>query len=222
MGSTMDVLARWRTTHQALFTFAQSTKHVGLYQKFGFYPRFLTAIMEKKVSASSSRRTGTATVATFSSLGGKGERKEVLKECVELTGDVLRGLDLSDEIRTAHNLSLGDTVLLRDGSPTEGFAVCHSGRNTEGGTGTCYVKFGLVAGGSGAKARFRRLLAACESFASQNGAETVEAGVNLGRTEAYREMQTNGFRTEFQGIVMQRPNEPGYNRPEVFAIDDLR
>src|SRR3954452_7272127 len=33
------------TRHAGLFTFAQSAKHVGLYGKFGFYPRFLTGIM---------------------------------------------------------------------------------------------------------------------------------------------------------------------------------
>jgi hypothetical protein len=33
-----------------LFTFAQSAKNVYLYQKFGFWSRFLTAIMSKSVS----------------------------------------------------------------------------------------------------------------------------------------------------------------------------
>ena len=37
------------TRHVGLFTFAQSAKHVGLYQKFGFWPRFLTAIMAAPV-----------------------------------------------------------------------------------------------------------------------------------------------------------------------------
>jgi hypothetical protein len=32
----------------------------------------------------------------------------------------------------------------------------------------------------------------------------------------------SGFRTFIQGVAMQRPKEAGYNRPEVFAIDDWR
>jgi GNAT superfamily N-acetyltransferase len=40
---------QWQTKHAGLFTFAQSQKHIGLYQRFGFYPRFLTAIMSKPV-----------------------------------------------------------------------------------------------------------------------------------------------------------------------------
>jgi GNAT superfamily N-acetyltransferase len=40
---------KWHTKHAGLFTFAQSAKHVGLYQKFGFWPRFLTIVMTKPV-----------------------------------------------------------------------------------------------------------------------------------------------------------------------------
>src|SRR5262245_61265976 len=37
--------------HIALFTFAESIKHIALYQKFGFWPRSLTAIMSRPVEA---------------------------------------------------------------------------------------------------------------------------------------------------------------------------
>ena len=43
----MECLAGWGIRHAGLFTFAHSPKHVHLYQKFGFWPRFLTAIMSK-------------------------------------------------------------------------------------------------------------------------------------------------------------------------------
>ncbi len=39
----------WGTQHAGLFTFAQSAKHVGLYQKHGYWARFLTAIMSAPV-----------------------------------------------------------------------------------------------------------------------------------------------------------------------------
>ena len=47
----MDCFDRWGTKHAGLFTFSQSQKHVGLYQRFGFWPRFLTAIMSRAVEA---------------------------------------------------------------------------------------------------------------------------------------------------------------------------
>src|SRR5271168_4345024 len=43
--STMTVFDRWGVRQSGLFTFAHSAKHVGLYQKFGYWPQYLTAIM---------------------------------------------------------------------------------------------------------------------------------------------------------------------------------
>ena len=41
LAKTMEQFDAWGTRHVGLFTFAQSAKHVGLYQKYGFYARFL-------------------------------------------------------------------------------------------------------------------------------------------------------------------------------------
>ena len=48
------------------------------------------------------------------------------------------------------------------------------------------------------------------------------AGINTARQDAYRRMLARGFRTDFVGVAMERPAEPGYNRPDVYAIDDWR
>jgi GNAT superfamily N-acetyltransferase len=45
LARTMEQFDSWETRHVGLFTFAHSAKHIGLYQKYGFYARFLTAIM---------------------------------------------------------------------------------------------------------------------------------------------------------------------------------
>jgi hypothetical protein len=44
----------------------------------------------------------------------------------------------------------------------------------------------------------------------------------MGRHEAYRALLTRGFRTDLQAVAMHKPNEPGYNRSEVYVIDDWR
>src|SRR5580692_1217243 len=44
LAATMAIFDRWGVRHSGLYTFAQSGKHVGLYQKFGYWPRYLTAI----------------------------------------------------------------------------------------------------------------------------------------------------------------------------------
>src|ERR1700728_2288378 len=43
--ATMAVFERWGVRHTGLYTFPHSAKHLGLYQKFGYWPRYLTAIM---------------------------------------------------------------------------------------------------------------------------------------------------------------------------------
>jgi hypothetical protein len=35
-------------------------------------------------------------------------------------------------------------------------------------------------------------------------------------------MLDTGWHGKMIGVAMQRPDEPGYNRPEVFLIDDWR
>src|SRR5919205_1970536 len=54
MEPIMELFDKWGTKHAGLFTFPHSQKHVGLYQRFGFWPRFLTAITSKPVEQKTS------------------------------------------------------------------------------------------------------------------------------------------------------------------------
>ena len=45
--ATMEIFDGWGLRHSGLFTFPQSAKHIGLYQKFGYWPRYLTAVMTR-------------------------------------------------------------------------------------------------------------------------------------------------------------------------------
>jgi GNAT superfamily N-acetyltransferase len=206
----------WGIRHAGLFTFAQSAKHVGLYGKFGFHPRFLTAIM-----AAPARPTGiTGQWSRYSQLP-EAQRAEAEAATRELSETLYDGLDLRAEIRTVFARQLGDTALLWDGdSRLAGFAICHWGPASEAGAGCCFVKFGAV--GPGAEDRFAALLDACAELAVAAGMTTVLAGVNLAREEAYRAMLRRGFRTQIQGVTMHRPNEGSYSRPGLFVLDDWR
>lgn len=84
----------WHVTHAGLFTFAHSQKHVGLYQRFGFWPRFLTAIMAKPVSAEQPAPPDWSALSRTP----PEQRAHLLRECRNLTDAVYDGLDLSDEI----------------------------------------------------------------------------------------------------------------------------
>jgi hypothetical protein len=208
MEPVVDLFEQWGVRQAALFTFPQSPRHIGLYQKFGFWPQYLTPVLDKGVAPPAEEVEYRCYSDDPSS--------DALEACREVADSIFPGLDLEHEIRATHDQGLGDTVLLQDA-----FAVCHCGAGEAGG-GTCFVKFGAVRSGPGVTDRFERLLAACEALASARGVERIVAGVNAARHDAYRMMLARGYRTWLEGVIMQRPNEPGYCRPDVFAIDDLR
>jgi predicted N-acetyltransferase YhbS len=217
VAAVMEVFERRGTPHVGLFTFGHSPKHLALYQKFGFWPRFPTAIMARPVEPS---RT-LAGWSAFSELTA-GEQQACLEGCYALTDAVYPGLDLSLEIRATERHRLGETVLLLDGSDLIGFAVCHCGPGTEAGGDACYVKFGAVRPGPEAEPTLTRLLDACKELARARGLTRLVAGVNTARRAAYRSLLAYGFRTDILGLAMHRPDEAGYNRPDVYLLDDWR
>jgi len=217
MEATVALFDRWGTAHAGLFTFAHSAKHLGLYQKFGFWPRFLTPVMAKPAVAG--QRSSWA--IRYTELPPV-ERVRAIDACRELTATAYEGLDLEREIRAVESQNLGQVVLLDDASDLAGMAVCHLGAGTEAGSRGCYVKFGLARPGPGAERRFGALLDACEALAVDHHADHVELGVNAGRHEAYAAVMARGYRAGLVGVTMHRANDEGYNRPGTWLIDDWR
>jgi hypothetical protein len=214
----MDEFASWGTRIAGLFTFPHSQKHVGLYQRFGFFPRFLTAVMGKPVVPGA---PGGAEWTRFSSVSAP-EHARALRTCRDLTNAVYDGLDVTGEIRAVAAQRLGDTALLWRNGQLNGIAVCHCGPGSEAGSGACYVKFGAVRPTRSAADDFEALMSACEALAAEAGASRVVAGVNTARSDAYLRLLGRGYRVQILGIAMQRPNEAGYNRDGVYVIDDWR
>jgi len=218
MEATVATFDAWGTRVAGLYTFSNSQKHIGLYQRFGFWPRFLTAFMSKDVV----RAGGGADTWTRVSEVPPDERERITASCRDVTAAFYEGLDLSTEIRSVAGQHLGETILVwRDGR-LAGFAVCHCGAGTEAGSGTCYIKFAGVRPGPHARDDFDRLLDACEQFAAAAGAHQLKAGVSTGRHEAHVRMLERGFRAVTHGVIMHRPNEAAYDRPEIYALDDWR
>jgi len=215
LGPTMDLFAQWGVREAGLFTFAHSSKHIALYQKFDFWPRFLTAIMSK----SAERRK--VPLVKFSALS-EADKNQAMSACRKLTDSIYEGLDVTSEIRAVQSQSLGETLLLWGGDSLDGFAICHCGEATEAGRDTCYIKFATARLGPHSERMFEHLLDGCETLAAERGLHRIEAGVNLSRSQAYRQMLARGFRTDIQGVAMHRPDLPAYNRVDVFLVDDWR
>ncbi|MFD4529490.1 GNAT family N-acetyltransferase [Streptomyces sp. NPDC058470] len=140
MEPVMDCFGTWENRHLGLFTFSHSPKHLELYRRYGFWPRFLTAIMKKQVA-------GSAAVSGRVLYGQlpAAEHPDALSICRTLTGAVYEGLSVEREIVATHVQGLGDTILLQGaGSELDGLAVCHCGAGSEAGEDVCFVKFGAV------------------------------------------------------------------------------
>jgi len=210
--ATMTIFETWGVRHTGLYTFPHSARHVGLYQKFGYWPRYLTAIMTRTPEAGMPPQPP----VLLSSLTRSG-REQAIRSCAKLTHKIDKGLDLSGEIRAVLKQHTGDVVLTCTRGIPDAFAVCLNGPGSEGGEKTCYVKFGAARGGQA----FDKLLNACEAFAGSRGA-AIEAGVNMAREDAWRRMRARGYQVISQGVAMQRPHADGFNRPDAYVIDDWR
>lgn len=216
LDSTMEIFEAWKTQRIGLFTFAHSPKHVGLYQRYGFWPRSLTAIMSRPVDPVS------GPVGLRLSAVPDNQRADVLRSIRDLAGAVYPGLDVSNEIESVLAQGLGDTVLLDDNGDLQAIAVCHIGAGSEAGSGSCYVKFGAVRPGPDAARVFSRLIDACNGLAAATGAAVLMAGANAARERAWGMLTDRGFRAAIQGVAMQRPNDAGYCTGESYVIDDWR
>jgi GNAT superfamily N-acetyltransferase len=218
LGPTMALFERWGVRQAGLFTFAESAKHHALYRKFGFEVQARTPVLAKTLGGDGADAGGWATLSSLASE----ERAAALAAFRRITEDVYPGLDLSGEIRSMADQGIGDVVLVYDGDAVGGFAVCHAGPGSEAGTTAAYAKFAAARSGSGAAARFESLIAATEAYARGRGLPELVAGVNAAREDARRILMERGYEPMMEGVAMQRPDAPGFNRPDCYVIDDWR
>lgn len=217
MAETVTVLDDWGLRSSGLFTFAHSPKHVGLYQKFGYWPGALTALMKRAPDVPKWTEGAGAKMPALLSVLAADERAAAIEECAQLTGALEDGLDLSEEIRALMAQRTGEVVLLYGRRGLDGFAVCMHGPGSEGGQKSCYVKFAAAQSGE----RFDRLLDAIDALALAWHVE-VEAGVSLACEDAYLRARSHGYRSVTLGVAMHRPHGAGYNRPQVYLMGDWR
>jgi len=215
LAPTLARMDAWGASDQALFTFAHSPKHIALYQKFGFWPGALTALM------GAPSREHTPETVQFSSLAPQAQA-EALAACRQLCDAVHAGLDVTGEIEAVSRQNLGETLLLWRDRGLEGFAVCHCGAGTEAGKDAVYIKFAAARPGPQATVALDRLLDGAHALAIRRQLPRVETGVSVARRKAYAQLLDRGFRTSMQGVAMHRPDRVAYNRPDAFVLDDLR
>jgi RimJ/RimL family protein N-acetyltransferase len=217
VAAAVAVLDEAGISQAGLFTFAGSPKHIALYQKFGFWPQYLTPVMAKQVATAGIRTAP----SRFSALSSD-QRARCLAQCAVITDRIFPGLNVATEIRSIAEQRLGDTILVDDDRGLAGFACCHVGAGSEAGSGTTFVKFAAVRPGEDAPEIFARVLDFCEAVAAEAGCGELMAGISTARHQAYRQMLDRGFRIVMSGVTMLRPDAAAFNRPDCFVIDDLR
>lgn len=215
--AAMPVFDRWHSRAVGLFTFPSSLTHIGLYQRYGFWPRSLTAIMNRPVTAPSPVPQARSLTAMSAA-----EQHDAMAQCAALTDRLYAGMDLRDDIALVIAHPTADVIVLTEGSTIAGFVICHFGPGSEADTGVVYAKFAAARLGPHAARDFQRLIDATNDFAHRHGAARVNAGVNVGAMETYRLMIAAGFRSALQGIAMHRPWIEIYDRPDIFALEDWR
>lgn len=216
MDVAVEQLDRWGVHHAGLFTFADSPKHLGLYQHYGFWPQTLNAVMTRPVGIA-------LQPDEVQRYGADPQAKAALRAaCEEITDAIDSGLQVSGELDAVLDCGLGTTLILTDGvGLVQAFAVCHFGPNSEAGSDVFYVKFAAVRPGPEAPQWFARMFAACEAAAHGEQLATLMAGVNTARRGAYQWLLAQGFRSEILGITMHRGGS-GYDRANLYLIDDWR
>ncbi len=217
IAAVMRKFQQWDIQKAGLFTYPNSSKHHVLYQRFGFYPRFLTFIMAKSIGETPEE----SVKSQYSQLKPELHR-QTLDACLEITSAIYPGLDVSSEIIAVYEQNLGDTVLLWEDNQLIGFAVCHCGAQTEAGSNDCYIKFAAVKPGINVAANFEKLLVLCEDFTATQKLARLVAGVNTSHEQAYKIMFERQYRTEIIGVSMQKPNLEGYHRADIFLLDNWR
>ena len=121
----VDWLRAHGCTVIGLETMPRTMDNIGFYSGLGFVPGRLTLTVTLDAAAA---ERAPLLLGRLS----QRDRLEATAECRELTEQLLPGYDFSREIALTDQLSLGDTVLLREGSTLVGFALCHSVPLVEG------------------------------------------------------------------------------------------
>ena len=142
----------------------------------------------------------------FGRLGSR-DRDDVLAECLTLTHALLPGYDYSREITLTDTLSLGDTLLVRDGGRLVAFALCHTAPLVEGRTREELRVLKLVVSDP---MHFEACCRALMDYARRSGTRRVAFRVQGEYVDAYARLIAMGARVRWTDLRMTLA---GYSEP---------
>jgi GNAT superfamily N-acetyltransferase len=224
--ATQEFFEENKTTLQGVMTYPTSPKHLALYHKFGYQPKYLTAVMSRPLDRGAPRPAtklakGPLTIRRFSTLE-ETKKKASLVRFHKITNGICRGMDLAKEVEIVDGLALGDTLLLERGRDLIGFAIVHTPGVSEAPTGALYVKYLAIDPPQKRVEHLEQFVAAVEDFGHDLGVQRVILPVYLRYWLAYSTLVRCGYQTDFTMVRMQKGKQEDYEDPTHLVLDDWR
>jgi hypothetical protein len=176
-----------------LETMPRTMDNIGFYSRLGFMPGRLTltttldAALSDRPASLLGRRTAL-------------EKETALGECRALLARVAPGYDYTRELALTDELSLGDTVLLRDGDGhLSGFALAHTVPLVEGRAREELRVLKLVLG---REDRFDEMARALCDYARRSGTRRVALRVQGDYSSTYQRLIAMGARVRWTDLRM--------------------
>ncbi len=193
----------WLRTRQArtigLETMPRTIENIGFYSRLGFAPGHLTITVTRETA----RRP--APLPELLSAAGSA-RPDRLRECRDLTAELVPGTDFTREQTLTAELRIGDTVLTRDpGGRLAGFALVHTAPLAAGRPADELRVLKLVARDAAA---FDRLLGAVEATALLCDVHRVSLRAQSAFRDAYQHLVRLGFRAHWTDLRMALASHP--------------
>ena len=175
-----------------LETMPRTMDNIGFYSGLGFVPGRLTITLtlDAKSSDEPVELLGRTSVQ---------EREEEMIGIRDLVASVAPGYDFTREIELTDTLSLGDTLLLRQGGELVGFALCHTTPLVEGRSRDELRVLKLVLA---SEDLLDLALAGLRDFAKRSGTRRVALRVQGEYTAMYQRMIVMGARVRWTDLRM--------------------
>jgi GNAT superfamily N-acetyltransferase len=197
LGSTMvrtgiEWLQRQGATTIGLETMPRTVDNIGFYSRIGLVPSHLTVTLIHDVP-----RRPSGVPELLSASGAAWNRR--LEECRCLTDTILPGVDFTRELALTHDLGIGDTTLIRDGSALMGFALWHS---TPLAAGRPKDELRVLKLAASSPLAFERLIQALQLTAVSERVTRVAIRCQTEFTQAYLRLIELGYRVHWTDLRM--------------------
>ena len=187
---------RWLSERSAkvigLETMPRTMDNIGFYSGLGFLPTRLTITLTLDAAA------GDSPALLYGRLSAR-DKDDMLAECLTLTQAMVAGYDYSREITLTDSLSLGDTLIVRDGGRVVALALCHTAPLVEGRTREELRVLKMVVSDP---SQFEPSCRALMDFARRSGTRRVAFRVQGEYVDAYARLVAMGARVRWTDLRM--------------------